>query len=475
MSLRNFAVAIIVSIAATGCATQTTLSDQAARQAYPTVAELESKLAIAKANNLGFLSPRKYQEARSSFDRSMEWARADDSQASQYARDGLDALSVASQNAANAADIFEDVLKARKKAVLAGADRYTASEFRKVDEAFTDLIKQLEDGQEERAKAGRSEVSSRYAELELGALKQDTTEKAKEAIARAREQNVDSYAPKTLKQAEEELALATSVLEADRTGIERAERHSRIALDHALRATEIAEIVKVYNTSDFTSEDIVLWYQNELSEAVKPMDPDLPFEQPNKEVIAHINGQLSTLITDSQAMKMEKDQAIQALTMEKQALVSSTQISTEKDKEIADRFSSIQTLFNDDEAEVYRQADNVLIRAHGFQFAVGKSEIEAKNFDLMNKIITAVKKFPNASVMVTGHTDSQGSDSTNQELSQSRADTVTRFITQVGGVGLEKITATGYGESRPVANNETTEGRAANRRVEILIDNSAGL
>ena len=113
----------------------------------------------------------------------------------------------------------------------------------------------------------------------------------------------------------------------------------------------------------------------------------------------------------------------------------------------------------------------MLISAQGFRFPSGSSEIGPQNFALMNKIIQAVKTFPNSTIEISGHTDSTGSAQVNKTLSQQRADNVAKFLVEVGGISASRIMATGYGSERPVASNETPEGRAANRRVEILIRN----
>jgi outer membrane protein OmpA-like peptidoglycan-associated protein len=74
--------------------------------------------------------------------------------------------------------------------------------------------------------------------------------------------------------------------------------------------------------------------------------------------------------------------------------------------------------------------------------------------------------------MVAGHTDSNGSETYNQQLSQRRASSVKNILFQRGVQG-QRITAVGYGESQPVANNNTPEGRQMNRRVEIRINPNA--
>ncbi|PVV27794.1 MAG: hypothetical protein B6D79_00555 [gamma proteobacterium symbiont of Ctena orbiculata] len=85
--------------------------------------------------------------------------------------------------------------------------------------------------------------------------------------------------------------------------------------------------------------------------------------------------------------------------------------------------------------------------------------------------MTAIKSFPNPDVVVSGHTDSVGGAEINLQLSQQRAETVASFLEKVGGVDRNHLTAIGYGESRPVANNESERGRKSNRRIEVLIIN----
>jgi outer membrane protein OmpA-like peptidoglycan-associated protein len=79
---------------------------------------------------------------------------------------------------------------------------------------------------------------------------------------------------------------------------------------------------------------------------------------------------------------------------------------------------------------------------------------------------------PGLSLKIEGHTDSQGSDEYNMTLSQQRAESVKQYLVQAG-VKQEIITTQGLGETTPAADNSTADGRQKNRRVEIIIDDSA--
>jgi OOP family OmpA-OmpF porin len=102
-------------------------------------------------------------------------------------------------------------------------------------------------------------------------------------------------------------------------------------------------------------------------------------------------------------------------------------------------------------------------------FDVDKSTITEAGQKELQKAVAFVKKYPGAKIEVDGHTDSTGADAYNQKLSERRAAAVKDYLIKEAGVDSSKITAVGYGKTKPVADNKTAAGRAKNRRVEILI------
>lgn len=103
-------------------------------------------------------------------------------------------------------------------------------------------------------------------------------------------------------------------------------------------------------------------------------------------------------------------------------------------------------------------------------FETGKSELMNLAKEKLDKVAEALKEADaSKSITVLGHTDSRGSDAYNKQLSQSRAEAVRSYLVS-RGIDSSRITAKGMGEENPVANNGTPEGRANNRRVEIVIE-----
>jgi outer membrane protein OmpA-like peptidoglycan-associated protein len=102
-------------------------------------------------------------------------------------------------------------------------------------------------------------------------------------------------------------------------------------------------------------------------------------------------------------------------------------------------------------------------------FDFDKSVIKDKDKPELERGINFIKKYPASSVRLEGHTDGKGTEEYNQRLSERRANAVKQYLLKEHATKESKITAVGYGKTTPVASNDTEEGRAKNRRVEILI------
>ena len=113
--------------------------------------------------------------------------------------------------------------------------------------------------------------------------------------------------------------------------------------------------------------------------------------------------------------------------------------------------------------EVQKQLNDY---ARTILFDTGKSSIKAESTSVMVDIIQILNEYPNSMFTVEGHTDSVGSGTSNQKLSEERANSVRDFLIDKG-IGSDRLKAIGYGEDKPIATNATRAGRKQNRRVEI--------
>ncbi len=111
----------------------------------------------------------------------------------------------------------------------------------------------------------------------------------------------------------------------------------------------------------------------------------------------------------------------------------------------------------------------VVIELKNIFFDRKLATLKAESTTELQQLVNLMKDNPTMKIEVSGHTDAMGKDSDNQQLSDDRARAVKDYVVMVGGVDPLRITARGYGETRPLATNDTDEGRAKNRRVEFTI------
>jgi outer membrane protein OmpA-like peptidoglycan-associated protein len=124
-------------------------------------------------------------------------------------------------------------------------------------------------------------------------------------------------------------------------------------------------------------------------------------------------------------------------------------------------------------AKVKEEARGTVMTLDGsVLFVTGKSELLPIAREKLEQVAKALKDLDSGeSILIEGHTDSQGADSANLALSQARADSVREFLIS-RGVPQDKVRSIGRGEQQPVASNDSPEGRANNRRVEIVVQNT---
>lgn len=103
------------------------------------------------------------------------------------------------------------------------------------------------------------------------------------------------------------------------------------------------------------------------------------------------------------------------------------------------------------------------------QFALGKADVQEGSLAEIEKIAALVKQYPDAQVQLVGHSDNTGNANLNLRLSKERAASVRQILVDDFGIAANRITSDGVGSNQPIADNSTAEGRAQNRRVEVVM------
>lgn len=188
-------------------------------------------------------------------------------------------------------------------------------------------------------------------------------------------------------------------------------------------------------------------------------------QRQKEQLLAQANAnQANALVNTTAALGRTKEQ----LDAERAALATEQQRRMEAEKrakEAADNLAKIASVKQEPRGMVITLSGSVL-------FATNKSELlpaAQTKLQEVSKALTQQDK--DSKIIVEGHTDSQGADDTNMTLSQRRAESVKNYLVSQG-MAADRITAQGVGEGRPIADNASPEGRANNRRVEIIVQPS---
>jgi len=446
--------------------------------------KLDQDLSIAKKARVDLLSPTWYVDARASY----RQAKAELDKGAALAKilehiaTGQAQLAQANLYADKSHKYLADVIESRDAGFKAGADQYK-KEFGKLEADFIKLTEAVEDGDMGYVRNRKQGVNGRYRALELRAIKDADLKDVRQLIRSAESLDMDEMAPKSYRVAKTKLADADAVITKnryDRQAIENAVAQARF---YSQRMHQIA--LASEKLADMEDEDIALWMEGFLAQTnthLKTEDRrNLSFKAQQNEILNDIS-MLQRNQSSSSSLMQAKDLEIKKLKQRIADLEGRTyqeraakeRIAADKERLAAEKrfnelYNKVQSYFSAAQAEVYKKSQHLVIRLKGMQFPVGQSVIVASNYPLMTTVQKAIHAFGEPDVLIEGHTDSTGSEALNQKLSQDRAESVRQYLIANGVLPANKITARGFGSSRPLASNATARGRAINRRIDVII------
>jgi outer membrane protein OmpA-like peptidoglycan-associated protein len=449
--------------------------------------EQRTALESAKHEQTDVLAPKTYAQASAAL-QSAELA-LDKGRKPERVRELLDEsrtlLDRAKQIAATNKRELLAVLKTRDDAQAAHADQFATDTWRKGLERLAEATDYIERGDLDGGRKRGAEAEVLLRDAELQAIKNGLLGPTRQAIANADAAKVADFAPRTLDAARRYLAEAEQEIARNRYDSALPARlleQANYEVKHATMLAQQIVALQERGKKDHALEELLLQYEDPLKRLASELDVVPRFELGYAQVAQDLIERAQKRQQELHSLKQDvadRDGQIVALTAELGKLedrlggVSQERVALQKrvdaQERLRDNVAKLESTFSTNEARVYRQADDAVISLTGIAFRVGKSTIEPSSFPLLGKVQEAIKLFPGASIVVEGHTDSDGSDSANLILSQDRADAVKQYLISNLGLDPEKVSSIGYGQSRPVASNETAEGRTRNRRIDLVL------
>ena len=441
---RMLAAAFSLFLVVAGCSSGTKKVDFP-QATDPTAAanQLDSDIARGLANHYDVLANSEFTDAQKGLEKAKrEIAEKDKPEkvldTLGYARANLDK---AREHAEGLKGQAEGILEARSSALSASVRDFPdlSTDLKKYDDDLRAEISNLEKG---RTTSERwAALQKDYMSLELRALQDAKLNDAKAKVRAAINNGAEKNTPNMLKQTQRDLINAENVIAAN--------RHDEGAIEPAVtKANASAELLT--------------------------------------DILAATKRPEGTINEDAAKALVMQGRKLNDLG---QKLEESTSDAASKGRELADSHDKLKADnaalsldhalekarkdFTADEAEVYRQGDKILIRLKAVGFRSGRAELPEKSIPLLAKVKTIAEELHPQQIVVEGHTDSIGKSQTNKVLSQNRAEAVATYFSS-NGLDKDKIFAIGRGYEKPIVTNKTKQGRAQNRRVDVIIVPSSG-
>ena len=440
------------------------------------VNEFDGEIATARKNQLNVLSPNWFSKAEASLTRAKKTLNKGDeiSEIMENVVEGRAQLKRAEEMAQVARTTLPELIKSREMARAAGATKI--NDYAGVEDDFLMLTKAIEDNNLRLAQRERGSVSKAFRALELRAIKDQTIGEVRKLLAQAENDGARKYAPHSLSMAQQKLKNTDAFITQNPYEKAKMQEMANDALFYAQRLIQMNKQSQKIRTME--SEEIARWIEEMLHQTTAKLSaPDMrnePFEIQVENMVESVSAlQADHKFVIEQTKEQEAD--IAALKNRVAALEGETkeqQAAKERltaEKEFNEKFIQIQNYFEPGQAEVYKQGNQLVIRLKSIQFPVGKDTIMPKNYETLSKVQSAIRTFGEPDVIIEGHTDSTGSDEVNEHLSQKRAEAVRQYLVANRTLPYDRIVALGYGSMRPLASNETADGRAINRRIDVIV------
>lgn len=445
--------------------------------------EADQAMAAAKEKEARKWAPETYRDAEEHYKSAKEALTGGKSLNTIRTRlsDATDTFNESRRIAEAAVVVFQPVIEARADALKAEADTHDSNNYLEGERIFAEAVEHLESGDEVDAKKAAAQAGQYFRSAELYAIKVRILSGAWAILEKADEMEVAEEAPATLQLARKLAAESEERIESNRYETLKAEELAARAEYETAHAIYLCERIRDLKDRKVSYEHILKDAELPLSQIGDQLGFDLKFDEglaPPAQTIADgiekmrlENDQLTQEVIDLEARLTKAEQKAEKAVEEappEEGAAEKEKIA--KEELIREKVSAINNGFSADELMVFENKDeHIVITLVGLTFEAGKSEIDPQYFPLLKRVASALSGFPYQKLIIQGHTDTRGSFAKNLQLSYERAVAVKTYFVDETRISSNKIETSGFGESLPIADNETRKGRKKNRRIEIVI------
>jgi len=359
-------------------------------------------------------------------------------------------------------NVLPGLIQARADARAAGATSL-GEPYDEVEKKFLEVTAAVESDDVSWAERRAGDVEKELRQVELQAIKASSATEIRSLVEKARKDGAQKLVPATLTETEKMVKDLDAFITANRYATDEMGERVAATLFHAKRLDVLTREAAAIQKN--APEDDVLQRERTLASVAAELAlPDLRDRD--------FGSQVATVSNAVRELRKDRDYLVTQNQGLRERAAALPQL--EAEQRLNELYTQVSEYFTKDEAEVYKQGSQLVVRLRGVQFPVGESVLQPDDYELLSKVQKAIRTFGAPTVVVEGHTDSTGSPTVNEHLSQQRAEAVELYLVANNTLPQDRITAVGKGASEPLAPNDSEEGRAKNRRIDVRIDAAPG-
>jgi outer membrane protein OmpA-like peptidoglycan-associated protein len=452
--------------------------------AQGTIESINVRLEEARRAGIHLIAPRHFERAESELEDARRRRERGDSPEAvrQRITEAAAELDEVDRLANEGEGLFDSVLNARARALEAEAPENMIDEWAAAEEVFREAGLRFERDDRADAIPRAERAATLYRQAWFGSVRAERLGAALIARSAALSASARELAPQTFAEAEGCLAEADSLIlggPAEDDEVTRLGSRAAIAFRRATRAADVSDSVA---RREVTVEKLVRAHEADIMRLAGMLGLETTLSEGTPGATEEVAAEIRRLLDERDRLEQQRDAArtrgedlsgqVESLERELAAVErrEAEALARLGEREAHERkLREIRALFSPEQAEVLVSGDELTLRLFQLTFESGSDEILPDHHPTLTSVQRVLMQFPGAPVRIEGHTDARGNADANRALSQRRAIAIRDYLLTNLPISSDRLEATGYGEERPIAREDTEEGRARNRRIEIVL------
>jgi OOP family OmpA-OmpF porin len=401
------------------------------------IVRFENQLLEAENQQIDVLSPENFTDAKKSIEKAkkLKSSGKPDAQIIEQIANAKGWLKEAYTKAVFAEVPLKGIKDARGGALRAGAPQLLEKEWKRLNRVLVEMTSAIEKGNMTPADKKGTQLITDFRDLERASMAKSYLAIVDENLKSAISNGAQKTAPKSFEITKLKKENALRVIESNPRNADAIKQAAEDATRESVHLINVVSKVKAGN-----SEDLVLL-------AEKQQQRISSLQKEHLEAERELNISQRNL---SKAQKLQKEM--------------------ERTQDLEQKVDHLRQHFRTSEAEVYTENGKLKIRLKSLRFPAGQSLLGPKNIAVLKKVEEAIGDLPSKKIIIQGHADAREKARRQELLSKQRAVAVENYLTSNGALKKTVIEAEGMGAEKPISSNKTPQGRANNRRIELLIE-----